>query len=839
MTMSPDNLPGTSAAQWLNVLYGDADPDQWLTIFAQDHATGDRFTEWATVAERDRLALRAMRHAERASVWFGVATRKAKVNGRGKGEDCSAFPGVWLDIDFMSPNHKTANPLPPDIDAAFDLLEEFPLPPTWVVSTGGGLQPWWLFREMVPCSELDAFLEAWQHTWATRASAHGWHLDNVTDRARVMRLPGTWNRKGGGSVEVVAVENCEHRYDPSDLDPYLTEPPVAPVRVAPRSVTPYIGPERPGDAFNLSVDCGQILARAGWTPGRVERSGDRHWTRPGKDPREGHSATVYADDGNCTVWTSSVPGLDERSAHDPFGLWCRIFHGGDFRSATRAAREMGYGARSVTLDEWIALPPRGATGKDGDEEPDEILSVPPAPEFPLDALPAVARDACMMVSAATQTPIDLAAQVALGVLAIVCTATRATIEVADGWTEGPNLYIATALPPGAGKSPVVGALAGPLDVLADEVTKAAAKARADHDSEERILKAKLSNAEKVIITGSDDGHRMRDEATLALLALERPPDGKLLVDDITPEAFVKVLWGAGGTIGVLSTEGGLFDQLSRYTRNGQPPNLDGMLKAWSGDTIRVDRVGSDAMVVRSPRASICLTVQPRVVERLYGDADFTGRGLVARFMLSVPEFAPGWRDLTTPIVIDADVIGRWGDLLHGIYRGHGTPTRYTLDPAARRMFNEWRQELEVGRRAGEPYGQDSLREATTKIDSSTVRTALLLHMGERRSSIEPVSPETMARAISIGRYWVAQAVRILAMKDVSPIVTDADRVLDWARRKGLQTLTVNVVRRSGVTARRVDGEIEGRDAAHVRVVLDELIHRGALRIDGEEYKLND
>lgn len=58
-----------------------------------------------------------------------------------------------------------------------------------------------------------------------KAAAHGWQIDPTADLARVMRLPGTFNRKLT-PVPVRVIEENDARYNPSDFDPYLLEVPV-------------------------------------------------------------------------------------------------------------------------------------------------------------------------------------------------------------------------------------------------------------------------------------------------------------------------------------------------------------------------------------------------------------------------------------------------------------------------------------------------------------------------------------------------------------------------------------------------------------------------------------
>src|SRR5690606_781039 len=107
-----------------------------------------RHTDWAPVDDYDRFAEAVKERAPSSCVWFGVATRHKRLhNGsRGGAEDCEAIPGLWVDIDVDGPNHKTTGTLPPDRDAAWQLIADFPVPPTAVVDTGGGLQAWWLLN---------------------------------------------------------------------------------------------------------------------------------------------------------------------------------------------------------------------------------------------------------------------------------------------------------------------------------------------------------------------------------------------------------------------------------------------------------------------------------------------------------------------------------------------------------------------------------------------------------------------------------------------------------------------------------------------------------------------
>lgn len=190
-----DHTP--EANEWLSQLYGTANHG-WLTLFSYHRdQERDRITDWAPVDQIDMLAATAAHRATTGDVWFGVATRREKLASgrRGGGGDCLQIPGLWLDVDVDSPNHKDVTNLPPSIEAGLELIADFGVPPTTIIHTGGGLQPWWLFDEMLDADAAQNLLRSWGATWGRLSADRGWHLDNVFDIARIMRLPGTWNRK--------------------------------------------------------------------------------------------------------------------------------------------------------------------------------------------------------------------------------------------------------------------------------------------------------------------------------------------------------------------------------------------------------------------------------------------------------------------------------------------------------------------------------------------------------------------------------------------------------------------------------------------------------------------
>lgn len=105
---------------------------------------------------------------------------------------------------------------------------------------------------------------------------------------------------------------------------------------------------RPGDDFNLRATWSDILIPQGWT-NFGNRGNEILWTRPGKDGRDGHSAsTGYADDADrLYVWSTSA-GLPSETPMSKFYVYTQLYHNGDFTAATRELSRLGFGGNGPT-----------------------------------------------------------------------------------------------------------------------------------------------------------------------------------------------------------------------------------------------------------------------------------------------------------------------------------------------------------------------------------------------------------------------------------------------------------------------------------------------------------
>ena len=172
---------------FLTLLYRDI-PQGWLEV-TYIHTDKSRRLEFdwqqfpLAIHDHDFKRLHA-RNDQGYSVYVGMATRRErKPEGkRGKQEDATYISHLWCDIDDCEPNEGA------------DRLCDFPICPSVIVASGGGVHGYWL---------LDSPLAVTEETFhPIRRALHGLAMlcekggdASVRDLARVMRVPGFTNTR--------------------------------------------------------------------------------------------------------------------------------------------------------------------------------------------------------------------------------------------------------------------------------------------------------------------------------------------------------------------------------------------------------------------------------------------------------------------------------------------------------------------------------------------------------------------------------------------------------------------------------------------------------------------
>jgi hypothetical protein len=318
-------------------------------------------------------------------IYLRATTVRAGVTGRGKDVDSVELLCAYGDVDIAGPGHKhdpaehDGRDLPPDEAAAEKIVTTSGLPAStlWMHS-GGGLYPYWLLDSAFVITydmrgAVADFLRRWQAVLGASARALGFHYGTgVGDLSRVLRLAGTVNRKPGTTPRTCRIDfDSGPRYRAADLWHALiaAESRWGLVNRPPRTATPGAPRAEPDDFFGSSfvstphgtgdtfadfetnIDWSSILENGGWEEDvqKRDRNGTRYWGRPGKDVKDGHSATTgHAEDRNRMWNFSDAAGLPAGESMTKHFVYTLLYHDGDWGASRKALYDAGYGARRET-----------------------------------------------------------------------------------------------------------------------------------------------------------------------------------------------------------------------------------------------------------------------------------------------------------------------------------------------------------------------------------------------------------------------------------------------------------------------------------------------------------
>jgi hypothetical protein len=412
------------------------------------------------------------------------------------------------------------------------------------------------------------------------------------------------------------------------------------------------------------------------------------------------------------------------------------------------------------------------------------------PPFPLDALPKAVGDYVAALSESTQTPVDMAATAAIAILS-VCMQGKFKIRAKPDWIEPVNIFVLNVMNPSERKSAVENAMIRPLNVYESERNVQNAAAIEASKMQKRILERRQKVLEDQASKGKADAQAVRRMAEEIAGYKEMKPM-KLYVDDITTEKLTSVLADNNGRAAILSTEGGIFDTLAgAYSKT---VNIDVMLKGYSGDSIRVDRIGRNSESIMNPALTVLLMVQPSVLSGLMQNGVFRGRGLTARFLYCIPASFVGKRKYRSASVPD-EVYREYEQCIRNLLedeceRGEEIITLSQEADALIEAFAE-RLEPELNRTyadivdwAGKLVGNIQ-RIAALLCRASTYRNHDFLVVPDPLV----VDGETMRNSIRIGEYFIEHARAAFMLMGADPVISQSKKVMDVVTKNGMTEFT--------------------------------------------------
>ena len=736
--------------EFLQVLYGNVD-DGYIGIPYIEK--GNVATRWFHSSELDDASAYILEEGKKHNTYYCVNPRKKRLSpyARGSDKDVKCIVALYSDFDVKGEAHKQ-DALPETKEELLDFINaECPVKPSLLTWSGNGLHAMWLLKEPYEIGDdssyISSVLKGWEAFLKSKAfERYGWKFDSVADTARMLRAPGTTNFKTEDkpTCEVLQYEGV--RYSMEDFVPYIDN--------SNKGSTKITAKEDADDFYCMgTVSADELISKCQF----LQYCRDNASTLSEPLWQAMISNVALTADGHEKVHELSSPyptySYEEtekkflNAAKNDMPITCAVI------------RDRGYECKDChcSVKAPISLIREGAHKPVEWEQPisfDEFI----LPEFPTEALPEPIRHYVIALAESTQTPVDMAAASSLAVLS-VCLQGKFRIKAKDDWSEPLNTFVLNIMEPSERKSAVENAMIKPINMYESEQNSAKAVDIEKSKTRKQILEQRQKSLISQAVKGKVDMSEV-DKVSEELANFKEEKPLKLYVDDITTEKLTSVLADNDGGATILSTEGGIFDTLAGiYTKN---VNIDVIFKGYSGDSIRVDRIGRQSESVMTPALTMLLMAQPSVLSGLMGNGTFRGRGLTARFLYCIPVSKVGsrrYRSASVPFEIYSNYEKCIRNLLEDEYEKE--PEMITLSAEADVLIETFAEELEpllktefadISDWAGKLVG-NVLRIAGLLCRASVFRC----HDFWADIDALVVSKEIMQNAICIGRYFIEHA----------------------------------------------------------------------------------
>lgn len=804
--------------EFLQALYKDL-PGGALSVTAK--VGSDMLTKWFAPTQLEQMAAFAQKCGAKYNTYFGISPREKPLgtNSRGQKKDTGWLVTLFADYDIKGPAHKETR-LPESREELLAFLNGLPLPISLAVHSGNGLHAYWLLKSPYKTdteearNEAETYLKGWEHYINQRASEeHGWHFDSVCDLPRMLRAPGTTNFKTAEHPCCQVICSSDTRYDLKDFKPYIVTEKQAKEDSGPVATDAFALMGR-GSAQELLDGCeflqhcrddAQNLPEPMWHAAITNlalTSDGQEMIHEISRPYPQYTYTETQKKYENAVKANKPHTCKYIQSH--LGFQC--------------SRDCGVKAPIVLLRKAHREPIQW-------ESPipfDEI----DLPTFPVDALPDAIADYVNAVAESTQTPPDMAATAALAVIALSIQGKYKVRAKAD-WVEPVNLYTVNVAEPAERKSAVISLMTRFMSEYEADYNKQQSASLETNQMAKRVLERKKAAIIEKVSKGKADEKELQDVGEEIANFVELHPL-RLYTDDVTTEKLTSILADNGGVAGLVSAEGGIFDLIAGiYSKN---VNIDVFLKAHSGDSLRVDRIGRSSETIQHPALTVLLAVQPSVLSGMMQNSTFRGRGLTARFLYCMPTSKVGSRKyrneaIPSQVTTSYELIIR--DLLDE--ETGESPQIIPLSEEADNLLEDFANELEPKLR-GE---YSDISDWAGKLSGTVLRISALLcrasvmvaNTFEMDAADLVVSGEAMENAIRIGRYYLEHARAAYSLMGADPAVKQCKYVLGAISKYGMAEVSRRDVMRICRSFKTAD---------EVQPVLKRLVEYGylALKDDG-------
>jgi hypothetical protein len=242
---------------------------------------------------------------------------------------------------------------------------------------------------------------------------------------------------------------------------------------------------------------------------------------------------------------------------------------------------------------------------------------------------------------------------------------------------------------------------------------------------------------------------------------------------------------------VFSAEGGQFINGHGMSDEAKLRTAGAYSKFWDGGAVNRIRAGEDGVpILPGRRVAMHLMVQPHAAAGFLADPVLRDQGFLSRVLAAHPESLAGTRfgGETTPD--EAAAIDRYRDRLLAILktpwplaegaRNELAPPVLELSAEAIGLYREFNHRIE--REIGPNGDLVPIKGFAAKIGEQVCRIAgVLTLVGDLNA--RTISADMLASAITLGDWYLREALRLVAGGRTDPKLLAAQSLLDWLHRR--------------------------------------------------------